>query len=73
MTRGGRVQETIDIVRVKEGQVVGVGVIVDRSGAGGEIFGKRFVSLMALNIQAFESNDIPVDLTMITLAKPGGS
>ncbi|MFN2475779.1 MAG: orotate phosphoribosyltransferase, partial [Chthoniobacterales bacterium] len=32
VTRGGRVQETIDIVREHGGVVAGVGVIVDRSG-----------------------------------------
>src|ERR1700719_3697622 len=32
VTRGGRVQETIDIVRVNGGIVTAVGVIVDRSG-----------------------------------------
>ena len=33
VTRAARVQETVDIVRQHGGQVTGVGVIVDRSGA----------------------------------------
>jgi orotate phosphoribosyltransferase len=31
ITKGGRVQETIDIIRVHGGKVVGVGALVDRS------------------------------------------
>src|SRR5512144_2277569 len=32
VTKGGRVQETIDIVRANSGEVVGVAMVVDRSG-----------------------------------------
>src|SRR6266852_2857041 len=32
VTKGGRVQETIDIVRAHQGQVIGVAMTVDRSG-----------------------------------------
>ena len=45
VTRGGRVQETIDIVRAHGGIVSAVGVIVDRSGKDKPNFGCPFVSL----------------------------
>src|SRR6185369_250846 len=48
VTKGGRVQETLDIVRANGGQVVGVAMVVDRSN-GGVKFGMPVVSLIALN------------------------
>jgi len=39
VTRGGRVQETVDIVHAHGGQVAGIGVIVDRSGGQRPDFG----------------------------------
>ncbi|MEO6872693.1 MAG: orotate phosphoribosyltransferase [Chthoniobacterales bacterium] len=71
VTRGGRVQETIDIVRAHGGQVVGVGVIVDRSGGTRPDFGCPFVSLVALDVETFSAAAIPSDLTAIPAIKPG--
>ena len=71
VTRGGRVQETIEIVRQKGGQVVGVGVIVDRSGGARPDFGCPFVSLMQLNVETFAANEIPADLASVPAIKPG--
>ena len=53
VTRGGRVQETIDIVRTHGGIVSAVGVIVDRSGAAKPAFGCPFVSLIEMNVETF--------------------
>src|SRR5438046_6446665 len=36
ITKGGRVQETIDIVRAHGGKVAGIAMAVDRSGGGGK-------------------------------------
>ncbi|MGC3988417.1 MAG: orotate phosphoribosyltransferase [Chthoniobacteraceae bacterium] len=58
VTRGGRVQETIDIVRGLGGVVAAVGVIVDRSGGNRPDFGCPFVSLVELqcrNLRAGQS------------------
>src|SRR5713101_6576249 len=52
VTKGGRVQETIDIVRAHGGQVVGVGMAVDRSG-GAVAFGAPMLSLLSLKVEAF--------------------
>jgi len=51
VTRGGRVQETIDIVRANGGVVSAVGVIVDRSGSNQPDFGCPFVSLVEMNVE----------------------
>src|SRR5207247_6150166 len=54
VTRGGRVQETIDIVRAHSGIVSAVGVIVDRSGETKPDFGCPFVSLVEMNVENFD-------------------
>src|SRR5713226_5193184 len=53
VTRGGRVQETIDIVRGHGGIVSAVGVIVDRSGETKSDFGCPFVRLVEMNVENF--------------------
>ncbi|MGA3162648.1 MAG: orotate phosphoribosyltransferase [Verrucomicrobiota bacterium] len=70
VTRGGRVQETIDIVRAHSGTVAGVAAIVDRSN-GTVNFGVPFASLIALQVEAFEPDKLPPDLAKIPAAKPG--
>jgi orotate phosphoribosyltransferase len=71
VTRGGRVQETIDIVRAHGGQVAGVGVIVDRSGGQRPDYGCPFVSLIEMNIKTFPADRLPPDLAGIPAVKPG--
>jgi len=71
VTRGGRVQETIDIVHAHGGIVSAVGVIVDRSGATKPDFGCPFVSLVEMNVQNFPADDLPPDLAKIPAVKPG--
>ena len=71
VTRGGRVQETVDIVRAHGGEVAGIGVIVDRSGGQRPDFGCRFVSLIEMNVETFEANDLPPDLAKTEAVKPG--
>jgi len=71
VTRGGRVQETIDIVRASGGTVTAVGVIVDRSGASKPDFGCPFVSLLEMAMETFEADKLPPDLAKIPAVKPG--
>ena len=71
VTRGGRVQETIDIVRVNGGIVSAVGVIVDRSGKVKPNFGCPFVSLVEMNVENFAADNLPPDLAAIPAIKPG--
>jgi len=71
VTRGGRVQETIDIVRAHGGIVSAVGVIVDRSGAAKPDFGCPFVSLIQMNMETFPADKLPSDLAKIPAVKPG--
>jgi orotate phosphoribosyltransferase len=71
VTRGGRVQQTIDIVRARGGIVSAVGVIVDRSGATKPDFGGPFVSLIEMNVETFPPDKLPPDLAKIPTVKPG--
>ena len=70
VTKGGRVQETIDIVRAHGGHVTGVAAIVDRSN-GAVNFGVPFASLISLKVEAFEADKLPPDLARIPAVKPG--
>ena len=70
VTKGGRVQESIDIVRAPGGQVVGAAAIVDRSN-GAVNFGVPFANLISLKVEVFESDKLPSDLAKIPAVKPG--
>src|SRR5213593_1334876 len=71
VTRGGRVQETIEIVRDRGGIVSAVGVIVDRSGDKKPDFSCPFVSLIEMNVETFPTDKLPPDLAEIPAVKPG--
>jgi orotate phosphoribosyltransferase len=71
VTRGGRVQDTIDIVRSRGGTVVAVGVIVDRSGQTKPDFGCPFLSLIEMDVETFPADKLPADLAAIPVVKPG--
>jgi orotate phosphoribosyltransferase len=70
VTRGGRVQETIDIIKARGGEVAAVGTLVDRSG-GKAGFGVPFVSLLRLEIETFEPTTCPLCKQGIPVVKPG--
>ncbi len=70
VTKGGRVQETLDIVRAHGGQVVGVAMAVDRSG-GAVNFGVPRYSLISLQVETFEPSRLPPDLAAMPAVKPG--
>ena len=71
VTRGGRVQETIEIVRARGGIVSAVGVIVDRSGQTKPDFGCPFVSLVEMTVENFTAENLPPDLAKVPAVKPG--
>jgi len=70
VTKGGRVQETIDIVRAHGGHVTGVAAIVDRSN-GAVNFGVPFASMITLQVEVFKPDKLPPDLAAIPAIKPG--
>ena len=70
VTKGGRVQETMDIVRASQGTVVGVGMVVDRSN-GAVNLGVPTLSLLALTVEAFDPANLPPDMVGTPAVKPG--
>lgn len=71
VTRGGRVNEVMDIVRGGGGVVAAIGVLVDRSG-GKTSFGEvPFFSLLQLEPKAWEPADCPLCKLGIPLTRPG--
>lgn len=71
VTRGGRVQETIQIVRDHGGIVSAAGALVDRSGGKLPDFGCPFVSLVEMDVETFDPANLPADLQDIPAVKPG--
>lgn len=70
VTKGGRVQETIEIIRANGGNLLGVAAAVDRSN-GTVNLGAPFFSLLSLKVEAFEPDHLPPDLAAIPAVKPG--
>jgi orotate phosphoribosyltransferase len=71
VTRGTKVQETINIVNSFGGQVVAVGCLVDRSVDQPPDFGCNFASLVRLRVEVFEPDKLPPDLAAIPVLRPG--
>jgi orotate phosphoribosyltransferase len=71
VTRGTKVQETIEIVKSLGGKVVAVGCMVDRSGDRSPDFGCKFVSLVKLSVETFEADKLPPQLAAIPVDRPG--
>ncbi|HAM71843.1 MAG TPA: orotate phosphoribosyltransferase [Verrucomicrobiales bacterium] len=70
VTKGGRALETVEIVRSHQGEVVGVAMLVDRS-SGPVNLGAPAVSLIRMNVETFDPNQLPPDLAAIPASKPG--
>ena len=70
VTKGGRVQETLDIVRAERGCVVGAAMVVDRTNGTVDL-GVPLFNLIKLNVETFEADKLPPDLASIPAVKPG--
>lgn len=70
VTKGGRVQETLDIIRQHGGTPAGVAMLVDRSD-GTLVLGVPAFSLIRLQVEAFPADRLPPDLAATPALKPG--
>jgi orotate phosphoribosyltransferase len=70
VTKGGRVQETLEIVRHHNGNPVAVAMLVDRSD-GTLNLGVPAISLIRLNVETFAPDQLPPDLASSPGIKPG--
>lgn len=70
ITRGGRVQEALDIVAAHGGKTVGVAVLVDRS-EGKAKFDVPHTSLLVLSFPTYEADQLPAAIAALPATKPG--
>jgi orotate phosphoribosyltransferase len=70
VTRGGRVNECLEIVRRAGGAVAGVAMLVDRSAASVR-FDVPSVSLLELSFPTYPADKVPEDLAKVPIEKPG--
>ena len=70
ITRVGRVDECIEIIRQNGGEPAGVAVLVDRS-AGKAKFPVKCVSLLEFSFPTYEPDKIPPELAKIPAEHPG--
>jgi orotate phosphoribosyltransferase len=72
VTTGGSVREVMDVVRAHGGNVVGVGLLVDRSG-GKVDFGVRTEALLHLSVPTYKPEECPLCKQGIELTKRGST
>jgi len=70
ITTGGSVREVIELVNNSGANVVGVGVLVDRSGGKVKLHEKQFC-VTELEAVSYGDDQIPEDLANIPVLKPG--
>jgi orotate phosphoribosyltransferase len=70
ITRGGRVDEALNLIHAGGGIPVGLGVLVDRS-QGNASFSVPSVSLLEMSFPTYSPDQIPDELAAIPVTKPG--
>ena len=70
ITTGGSVKEVIELVEQAKGNIIGVGVLVDRSNETAKVHTKQY-SIINLNLESFSEGNVPSDLAKIPIQKPG--
>ena len=70
VTKGGRVKETMNIVKSHQGKILGIGILVDRSNTKLD-FDVPLVSLLNINPNVYDPNNLPEWLEKIPVSKPG--
>ncbi|MCC7518099.1 MAG: orotate phosphoribosyltransferase [Verrucomicrobiae bacterium] len=70
VTKGGRVRETLDIVRAGGGTIAAVAALVDRTSSPPD-FGAPFHALVRMDVETFSADRLPPDLATVPAVKPG--
>ena len=70
VTRGGRVQQTVDLVKELGGEVAGIAVIVDRS-MGNASFDIPHESLVQLELETYDPETCPLCEQGMEITRPG--
>ena len=70
LTTGGSIKEVFDIVEAYKGKIVGVGLVVDRSGGNIKLHKNQF-AVLEYKTTSFTEDEIPEILAEIPIQKPG--
>ena len=70
LTTGGSIKELIEIVKRNNGKIVGVGLVVDRSGGKIKLH-KNQIAVLEHKTSSFTESQIPIYLADIPIQKPG--
>ena len=70
ITTGGSVKEVMDLVTDMEAEVIGVGVLVDRSNGTASLHENQF-SIVELDAVSYGDDEVPDELTAIPIQKRG--
>ena len=70
VTTGLSSREAIGAIKAHGGHVVGAGCLIDRSGGTADI-GVTLASLASINVETFDVDHVPEDLTNTPAVKPG--
>ena len=72
LTTGGSIRECVDLVASMGASLVGVGVLVDRTGGTAD-FGVPLLSALSLAVQSWSPDDLPPWLAAIPVSRPGST
>ncbi len=70
ITTGGSVKEVMDLVEKAGGNILGVGVLVDRSNGSVTLHNNQY-SIVKLDAVSYGEDEVPDDLAAIPIQKPG--
>ena len=70
ITTGSSVKEVMNLVENYGGEIIGVGVLVDRSNGKAKLHKNQY-SIMQLNAVSYHEDEIPKSLSKIPIKKPG--
>lgn len=75
VTTGGSVRQVVETVRKAGAEVVGVALLVDRSGGNADFGAERVEPLLRMNIQSWAADEVPAEITERygEAVKPGSS
>lgn len=72
LTTGGSVRQTVEAVRARGGDVVGAGVLIDRTGGMADV-GTELWAVMSVSEPAYDPNECPLCRQGVPLEKRGSS
>jgi orotate phosphoribosyltransferase len=70
ITRGGRANEALNLVKEGGGTAVGLAILVDRS-QGQATFEVPAISLLEMSFPTYQPDQVPAELAEIPVSKPG--